>query len=94
MNPLRLGADGKLCKLTRPVFPIGHPQSRPCAEALKSARLAGGRSNHGERFMLYLPTTLRHVKDIRNEYCVVAELFVGPHSDASAARPSRGELAG
>ena len=43
---------------------------------------------------VYLPTTLRHVKDIRNEYCVVAELFVGPHSDASAARPSRGELAG
>lgn len=47
-----------------------------------------------ERFTPYLPTTLRHVKDIRDEYCVVAELLVGPHSDAPAARSSRGELAG
>ena len=47
-----------------------------------------------ERFPLYLPTTLRHVKDIRNEYCVVAELFVRPHSDAPAARSSGGDLAG
>ena len=44
--------------------------------------------------MLYLPTTLRHVTYIRNEHCVMAELFVGPHSDTSAARPSRGQLAG
>ena len=94
MNQLRLGADWKLCKLTRPVYPIGHPQSRPCTEAIKSGRPARRWSNDGERIMLYLPTTLRHVKNIRNEYCVVAELFLGQHSDASAARPSRGKLAG
>lgn len=47
-----------------------------------------------ERFTLYLPATLGHMEDICNEYCVMAELFVGPYSDAFAARPSRGELAG
>ena len=71
-----------------------HKAGHVLKQALKSARPARRWSNDGERIMLYLPTTLRHVKNIRNKYCVVAELFLGQHSDASAARPSRGKLAG